>query len=232
MNKAGFKLSIAKSLLFQKRVHFLGFILDSRGISADPQHIEKIVDYPCPRCRQELQGFLGVCGYYQRFSIKHSNYVEPFRQLLQAGKSWTWTEVHTRAFQALKTNFTHTVILYHYMIDQTFYIQTDGSDLGISGILYQIDKAGDLRIISLVSRVLTKFKVRYTTTEKKLLAIIYSVLKFRYYLIGSQFEIVTDHKSLTFLLTSQFNSARLMRWILALQEYDFVIVAIAKEQTI
>ena len=83
LNKAGFKLSIAKSLLFQKRVHFLGFILDSRGISADPQHIEKIVDFPCPRCKQELQGFLGVCGYYRRFSIKHSNYVEPFRQLLQ-----------------------------------------------------------------------------------------------------------------------------------------------------
>ena len=110
LNKAEFKLSIAKSLLFQKRVHFLGFILDSRGISADPQHIEKIVDFPCPRSRQELQGFLGVCGYYRRFSIKHANYIEPFRHLLQTGKSWTWTEVHTRAFQALKNNFTHTVI--------------------------------------------------------------------------------------------------------------------------
>ena len=76
-------------------------------------------------------------------------------------------------------------------------------------------------IIALVSRVLTKYERNYTVTEKELLAIIYSVLKFRYYLIGTTFDIITDHKSLTFLLTSPFNSARLMRWILCLQEYSF-----------
>ena len=52
----------------------------------------------------------------------------------------------------------------------------------------------------------------------------YSILKFRYYLLGARFDIVTEHKSLTFLLTSPFNSARLTRWILALQEYYFYII--------
>ena len=55
------------------------------------------------------------------------------------------------------------------------------------------------------------------------MAIIYSVIKFRFYLIGSQFDIITDHKSLIFLLSSSFHSARLVRWILCLQEYDFQI---------
>ena len=87
LKKVGFKLSIEKSLLFQKHVQFLGFILDSRGISADPGHVEKILNFPCPRNRQELQGFLGVCGYYRRFSVKHENYIEPFRNLLQTGKT-------------------------------------------------------------------------------------------------------------------------------------------------
>ena len=115
------------------------------------------------------------------------------------------------------------VVLSHYLIDSKFYVQTDASDIGISGILYQIDTEDNARIISLVSRVLTKFESRYTTTEKKLLAIVYSVLKFRYYLIGSEFDIVTDHKALTFLLSSPFHGARLSRWILALQEYNFTI---------
>ena len=210
-------------MFFQKRVHFLGFVLDTHGISADPDHIKKIVDFPCPRTRQELQGYLGVCGFYRRFIIKYASYVEPFRCLLQTGKSWKWTEEMTRAFEALKINFTNTVVLHHYMSNRKFYVQTDASDLGISGILYQIDMEGYARIISLVSRVLTKYETRYTTTEKELLAIVYSILKFRYYLVGVKFEIITDHKSLTFLLTSPFNSARLMRWILALQEYDFNI---------
>ena len=143
--------------------------------------------------------------------------------LFQAGKAWAWNEEHTMAFQALKRNFTQSVTLHHYMLDKKFFVQTNASDLGISGILYKVDLEGDPRIISLVSRVLTHYETRYTTKEKELLAIIYSILKFRYYLIGSQFGIKTDHKSLTFLLTSPFNRSWLMRWILALQEYDFVI---------
>ena len=73
-------------------------------------------------------------------------------------------------------------------------LQTEASDVGISGILNQEDSKGNARIVSLVSRVLTKYERNYTVTEKELLAIIYSVLKFRYYLVGVSLGIVTDHK--------------------------------------
>ena len=53
---------------------------------------------------------------------------------------------------------------------------------GVCGVLYQTDEDGDARIVSLVSHVLTRCEQPYTVTEKKLLAIIYSVLKFRTYL--------------------------------------------------
>lgn len=52
---------------------------------------------------------------------------------------------------------------------------------------------------------------------------VYSVNKFRMYLIGAEFDILTDHQSLTFLLTTPFHTSRLMRWVLRLQEYLFVI---------
>ena len=137
---------------------------------------------------------------------------------------WEWTDKHVKAFVDLKNNFLNCVTLSYYDPNRTFKLQTDASDIGISGILYQQDENGDPYIIALVSRVLTKYERNYTVTEKELLAIIYSVLKFRYYLIGTTFDIITDHKSLTFLLTSPFNSARLMRWILCLQEYSFRIM--------
>ena len=75
-----------------------------------------------------------------------------------------------------------------------------------------------LCIVSLVSRCFTKAEKRYTTTEKELLAIVYSVMKLRV-----RFEISTDHKSLTFLRTAEFQSMRLQRWILLLQQYDFTV---------
>ena len=90
-------------------------------------------------------------------------------------------------------------------------------------MLYQKDDDGYLRIISLASRVLSRAETRYTTTEKELLAIVYSVMKFRSYLFGASFDIVTDHQALKFLHATPFQNARLTRWILYLQGYSYNI---------
>ena len=119
--QAGFTLSLEKSLFFRKNVRFLGFILDSQGIHADPEHLSKIYNFPCRTNKQQLQAFLGVCGYYRRFSVRHANYIEPFRNLLQNGNLWKWTDEHTRAFDALKKNFTQTVTLSHYLLNRRFF---------------------------------------------------------------------------------------------------------------
>ena len=107
-----------------------------------------------------------------------------------------------------------------------FKLQTDASDVGIiNGVLYQVDDEKYGRIVALQSRVLSKYESRYVTTERELLAIVYyCVLKFRMYLIGLQFEIVTDHKALTFLLNTPYHNSRLLRWSLGLQEYNYVII--------
>ena len=110
--------------------------------------------------------------------------------------------MHSKAFERLKHNFNKAVTLHHYLPDTVFKVQTDASDVGISGILYQIDHEGNPRIISLVSRVLTQCEYRYTTSEKELMAIVYSLIKFRIYLVGRKFEITTDHTALTFLLST------------------------------
>ena len=82
----------------------------------------------------------------------------------------------------MKVQFLHTITLCHYLPGTRFRLQTDASDVGVSGVLYKIDQDGNARIVSLISRVLTRCEQPYTVTEKELLAIIYSVLKFRTYL--------------------------------------------------
>ena len=223
LEQYGFTLSLEKSQFFRETVPFLGFILSSKGIRADPEKLRAIEEFPIPQNRQQLQAFLGVCGYYRRFSVRHADYIIPFRDLLSSSNAWGWTQEHNHAFNELKKNFVKAVVLSHYLPNARFKLQTDASEGGINGILYQFDLEENPRIVSLVSRVLSKHEKNYSTTERELLAIVYSVLKFRYYLVGAEFDIITDHKSLTFLLTSPFNNARLTRWILCLQEYAFRI---------
>lgn len=119
----------------------------------------------------------------------------------------------------------------HYFQDKPFYVQTDASDRGICGILFQKDK--NKRIISLVSRTLTQCELHYTTTEKELLySITYAINKFRTYLFGVRFYVVTDHKALVFLLSTSYYSSRLTRWSLLLQQYDFNILYCAGAENV
>ena len=145
------------------------------------------------------------------------------RDLLTKDAIWNWTGKHSEAYKALKHNFASTVCLNHIIPHVSFKLQTDASVFGISGVLFQIDWEKNYCIISIVSHCLTSVESRYTTTELELLAIVYSVTKFRHYLIGARFEIITDHKSLMFLNSTVYHNSRLIRWTLLLQQYSYSV---------
>ena len=73
------------------------------------------------------------------------------------------------------------------------------------------------------SKTLNEAQRNYTTTEKELRAVVYALDKFRSYLIGSDIVIFTDHSALKYLLTKHNSKARLIRWVLLLQEFNIRI---------
>lgn len=74
-----------------------------------------------------------------------------------------------------------------------------------------------------LSRKLTPREKKYSTIEKEALAISWATHSLRYYLLGSQFSLVTDHALLKWLNQMRESSPRLTRWYLALQPYSFVV---------
>ena len=73
------------------------------------------------------------------------------------------------------------------------------------------------------SKTLNEAQRNYTTTEKELLAMVYALDKFCTYLVGADIIIFTDHSTLKYLLTKQNAKARLIRWVLLLQEFNLQI---------
>ena len=78
-------------------------------------------------------------------------------------------------------------------------------------------------IIYYASRTLNEAQLNYTTTEKEFLAIVFALEKFRQYLLGSKTTIFTDHSALRYLMQKKDAKARVIRWILLLQEFDLEI---------
>ncbi|GJX10075.1 reverse transcriptase domain-containing protein [Tanacetum coccineum] len=64
----------------------------------------------------------------------------------------------------------------------------------------------------------------YTTTEKEMLAVVYAFEKFRSYLILNKCIVYTDHSVLKYLFAKKDSKARLLRWVLLLQEFTFKVI--------
>nr|GEY70855.1 transposon Ty3-I Gag-Pol polyprotein [Tanacetum cinerariifolium] len=67
-------------------------------------------------------------------------------------------------------------------------------------------------------------KANYTTTEKEMLAVVYAFEKFRSYLFMKKSIVYNDHSTLKYLFAKKDTKARLLRWILLLQEFDFKVI--------
>ena len=98
----------------------------------------------------------------------------------------------------------------------------DASDFAIGAVLGQrIDKHP--HVVYYASKTLNDAQMNYSTTEKELLAVVFSLEKFRSYILGSKVVIYTDHAALKYLFAKKDAKARLIRWILLLQEFDLEI---------
>nr|GEW70977.1 hypothetical protein [Tanacetum cinerariifolium] len=79
-------------------------------------------------------------------------------------------------------------------------------------------------LIHYASKTMNQAKMNYTTTEKEMLAVVYAFEKFRSYLIMNRSIVYTNHSALKYLFSKKDAKARLLRWILLLQEFDFKVI--------
>ena len=112
-------------------------------------------------------------------------------------------------------------ILIYPDFDKPFVLTTDASNYAIGAVLSQIHDGKD-HPIAFASRTLNKHEINYPTIEKEALAIIWATEKFKPYLYGHKFTLVTDHKPLTFIKTSNKNS-KILKWRLELENYEYTV---------
>nr|GEZ75507.1 hypothetical protein [Tanacetum cinerariifolium] len=104
-----------------------------------------------------------------------------------------------------------------------FELMCDASNFAIGAVLGQRHEK-HFRPIHYASKTMTDAESNYTTTEKEMLAVVYAFEKFRSYLIMNKSIVHTDHSALKYLFAKMDAKARLLRWVLLLQEFDFKVL--------
>ncbi|GFX09061.1 retrovirus-related Pol polyprotein from transposon 297 [Trichonephila clavipes] len=220
LQEAGLKLNSKKCLFAAQEVKILGHLVSSNGVRPDPDKIKAVRNFPTPKNIHDIRSFLGLCSYFRRF-IKGLCYLaEPLQSLLKSGVEFHWGPEEVEAFHSLKKALTSDPVLGMYDERASTEIHTDASGYGIGAVLVQIQNNVE-KVIAYASRTLTKAEKNYSTTERECLAIVWATNKFRPYIFGKHFTVVTDHHSLCWLMNLKDPSGRLARWALRLQEHDF-----------
>nr|GEV75175.1 reverse transcriptase domain-containing protein [Tanacetum cinerariifolium] len=104
-----------------------------------------------------------------------------------------------------------------------FELMYDASDFAI-GVVLRKRKEKNFRLIHYASKTMTEEESNYTTTKKEMLSVVYAFENFWSYLILNKSIVYTDHSAFKYLFAKKDSKARLLRWVLLLQEFTFKVI--------
>nr|GEY79425.1 reverse transcriptase domain-containing protein [Tanacetum cinerariifolium] len=165
----------------------------------------------------------GQRGIYRRFIQDFLKIARPMTRLLKKDTPFLFSKECVEAFQTLKRKLTKAPILIAPNWDMPFELMCDASDFPIGAVLGQRQEK-HFRPIHYATKTMTKAKSNYTTIEKEMLAMVYAFEKFRSYRIMNKNIVYTDHSALKYLFAKNDSKARLLRWVLLLQEFTFKVI--------
>ena len=211
------------------KLDFYGFTFSASGISAQHKKLEDIKNLQRPSSATEVRSLLGLANYCSRLIKDFSTITHPLCELTRKGAKFEWTPECEKALLDLKRSLTSDETLGYFDPNNHTELIVDASPVGLGAILTQSDiTSGSSKIIAYASRALSDVEKRYSQMEREALAIVWGCEHFHLYLFGMQhtFTLVTDHKPLQLILNNPSSKppARIERWSLRLQPYNFSVV--------
>ncbi len=248
------KLRLHKFYCKRSKCHFgltelsyLGFVVSPGHVKVDPKKVEAVSAWPTPQSVHEVRSFLGLANFFRRFIKGFGAMAAPLTALLRQPKKGKggvaktkpvklpadWTPRCDEAFQQIKDALTSAPVL--RLPDMTpkpggkvgellhpFTVVADACKQGVGAVLLQQGHP-----VAFESRQFTSTERNYHTGEQELLALVFALEKFRHYVLGTRFTLVTDHEPNTKVQTqsSVFSwTGRKARWAQFLQSYDYELI--------
>jgi hypothetical protein len=220
-----------------EQLEYVGHLLDRDGLHMTEDKLNSIRNFPLPVLKRELKSFLGLANYFRDHVRNHSILAKPLQSILDGYSSKDrnhkikWTDALKADYEGLKAAVSNCQKLY-FLLDENgeVHLQTDASDYGIGGYLFQIKPDGTVHPIMFISKSLNPVECRWSTPEKEMYAIWYSFKKMEHLIRDIPFTLHTDHENLIRDRTS--GSPKVLRWKLDIQQFDYTVLHIKGEDNV
>ena len=217
-------LSSAKLQFKQGRVNFFGHTLTQDGICPAADKLKALKSISTPSNTKELLSLLGLITYLNRFSAKVAELTAPLRELAKKNVHFRWQHKHEVALDRIKQKLYSAPVLFYYNPNPatTTVLQCNASQKGVGAWIRQIDSNGKDRIVAMASRSLSDTESRYSDIERECLAVMFSLEKFEYYLLGRHTLVETGHSPLEQIFKKNIAEApaRFQRLLLRCMKID------------
>jgi len=199
-------------------------MIDDDGIHPAPVTIRTIMDWTRQASQKELQRFTGIVNYISQFIPHIATITAPLTELSGNAES-LWTHLQEAAFEAVKRAADKHKVLrpINYNKPDMIWLFTDASPTGMGAWIGQGPTSDAARPAAFHSRKLMPSQSNYPTHQQEMRAIIEAIEAFAPHLLHRQFTVVTDHESLTKLITQMNLNGREQRWLTHISHFDFKI---------
>lgn len=228
LEEYGLKANKEKCKFLKDSVEYLGHVISAEGLHQSPKKVKAIAELPAPENVGQLRSFLGMVQYYARFLPDLATCLAPLNRLLQKAAKWRWGEKEKKSFEMVKQMLLQDRVLTHFDPDLPVVLACDSSSYGLGAVLSHKMPDGSERPVAFASRSLTKTEKKFAQIEKEALSLYWGVRKFKTYLEGRHFMLITDHKPLKFIMdpgkaVPVTAAARIQRWCLFLGAFSYEI---------
>lgn len=193
---------------------FLRLFVWKEGFSIGQEQIKIVHGWPIPTLLTELRSFLGLLQFFRRFIRNISHVAIPLTDLTRKGNGiQKYNAECDRAFEILEKKLCSAPTMQPPDWHLPFRCQVDASSRAVGETLSQIDVNGHEQAIAYFSKRLSTTKENYSANDLEILGIVYFLQRFRCYLEGSEFEVITDNQVLRYFFSKPSLSRREARWL-------------------
>ena len=183
---------MSKCKLVFSEVEYSGYKVAEQGIRPGTSLLLGLKCYPEPRNHKELHSFMGLCSYFRKFIQNFSTIAHPLQNLLKKNATYDFNDECRKFFKTLIDKLVTSPVLSINDPKNETELHCDESKLGFGGALLQ--RQNDQKL--------------HPQFELQTLAIISSLRRFRVYLQGIRFTIITDCNLLAMTLNKKEVNAK------------------------
>ena len=224
------RLRTSKRQFFKRSFHVLGHVLSAHGIQIDKRKLT-VIPAQRPGTGKDIKRFLGLTNYFRDFVPDYSTLAAPLERLRHMGDipDEVWERLPSTAYLPLVRVLKEAPMLSLPDFDHEFSVAVDASATGLGAVLYQLrdpasdDTIGNRLWVVFAARALHAAERNYSATKRELLAIVFALRRFHFYIWGRPFRLYSDHRSLTFLLSQKELSPMMSGWLEIILSYTFTI---------